>query len=187
LWTSLNAITREVLMIRFLTILSILLLFSITIANSDDEDNDMSDKDTYDRVCVVDEAIIYKDSMCQKIAGVVDRWTFAEYLESSDYNSEKVRLESGDEYWVNTDEWYIVYEVLPEDGETTDLLKAYKKYPEKGIEVIKTLKIGELVGGTFGEALLGTIPVKTKSGKSGFVYLRDLKAVGDERFVINLD
>lgn len=174
-----NGETREVQMIRLLMVLSVFLLFTITPSESDNE--------IYDRVCVVDEGRIYKDSMCQKIAGVVDRWTFAEYLESSDYNSEKVRLESGEEYWVNIDEWYIVYEVVPEEGETTDLLKAYKKYPERGIEVVKTLKEGELVGGTFGEALVGTIPVKVKSGESGFVYLRDLQAVGNERFEMEGD
>ncbi|UCE27315.1 MAG: hypothetical protein JSW52_00765 [Candidatus Coatesbacteria bacterium] len=146
--------------------------------------------DVYDRVCIHDGAPLYSnpERNVDKTGPTADRWTFAKWLETSEIGTERVRLENGEEWWVERHDFYPVYRVVS-DKPAEVLGVYYKDPPADGTKpggkpdaskVIGHLEPGELVAGNpLAQSFNNTLPIENEAGLSGYVDYDDLELAGE--------
>jgi len=167
-----------------------LILLTAAVPAGADETGAEPATNVYDRVCIHDGAPLYDNPArnAGKRGPTADRWTFAKWLETSEIGTEKVRLESGEEWWVERHDFYPVYRVIG-TGPVEVLGVYFKDAPEEGkkpgkkpdaAKVIGYLDPGTLVAGNpLAQAFNNTLPVENEAGLTGFVDQWFLELVGE--------
>lgn len=141
-----------------------------------------------DRVSIHNDAPLYENADRTGVKAAADRWTFGKWLETSEVGTERVRLQNGEEWYVERYDFYPVYRVI--GTEPAEVLSAYyKDAPEAGkkpgkkpdaARVVGYLEPGTLVAGDpLAQAFNNTLPVEDETGFLGFVDQNRLELVGE--------